>query len=90
MAAPTLRRASRYRWCTTLLVGNRDGAERLSELGDSVMIAAVADGAELITVVTGEDAPLDEEEIRALVPPGVELEVTPGAPAPWWWLIAAE
>ena len=58
------------------------------ELGPAV--AALADGAELLTVVTGEDAPLDEDEIRALVPPGVELEVTPGAPAPWWWLIAAE
>jgi dihydroxyacetone kinase-like predicted kinase len=53
-------------------------------------VAALADGAELLTVVTGEDAPLSEEEIRALVPANVELEVTPGAPAPWWWLIAAE
>jgi dihydroxyacetone kinase-like predicted kinase len=40
--------------------------------------------------MTGEDAPLGDEEIRALVPPGVEVEVTPGAPPPWWWLIAAE
>jgi hypothetical protein len=53
-------------------------------------VAALADGAELITVLTGEDAPLGEEEIRALVPRGVEVEVTPGAPPPWWWLIAAE
>ncbi len=53
-------------------------------------VAALADGAELITVVTGEDAPLGEEEIRELVPPGVEVEVTPGAPPPWWWLITAE
>jgi uncharacterized protein len=211
MAPPTLRPVSRHRWCTNLLVGDGDGAERVSELGDSVMVArdgdatrvhvhtddpdavialfddvlqvelsdmrppttafavapgfealfaslgveavaevapfdggsltviaepqaalvaslafdaarspeensaavldaiarvrtasvsaggdlgtavaALADGAELITVVTGEDAPLDEEEIRALVPPGVEVEVTPGAPPPWWWLIAAE
>jgi uncharacterized protein len=211
MAAPTLRPVSRHRWCTNLLVGDGDGAERVSALGDSVMIArdgdatrvhvhtddpdavialfadvrqvdlsdmrppttafalapgfeslfaslgveavsevapfdggsvtviaapqaalvaslaydaarppeensaalldaiarvrtasvpaggelapamaAVADGAELVTVVTGEDAPMGEEEIRALLPPGVELEVTPGAPPPWWWLIAAE
>jgi hypothetical protein len=56
-------------------------------------VAALADGAEIITVVTGEDAPLDEDEIRALVPPGVELEVTPGrvgGDSSWWWLIAAE
>ena len=58
------------------------------DLGPAV--AALVDGAELITVVTGEDAPLGDEEIRALVPPGVEVEVTPGAPPPWWWLIAAE
>jgi dihydroxyacetone kinase-like predicted kinase len=214
MAAPTLRPVSRHRWCTNLLVGDGDGAERVSELGDSVMIArdgdatrvhvhtddpdavialfddvlqvelsdmrppttafalapgfealfaslgvqavaevapfdggsltviaepqaaliaslafdaarspeensaavldaiahvrtasvpaggdlgpavaALADGAELITVVTGEDAPLGEEEIRALVPPGVEVEVTPGrvgGDSSWWWLIAAE
>jgi dihydroxyacetone kinase-like predicted kinase len=53
-------------------------------------IAALAPGAEVLTVVAAEDAPLSEEEIRALVPPGVELEVTPGAPPPWWWLLAAE
>jgi dihydroxyacetone kinase-like predicted kinase len=53
-------------------------------------IAALAPGTELLTVLTGADAPLDEAEIRALVPAGVEVEVTPGAPAPWWWLIAAE
>ncbi len=53
-------------------------------------IEALAPGTELLTVLKGEDAPLSDDEIRALVPPGVELEVTPGAPAPWWWLIAAE
>jgi dihydroxyacetone kinase-like predicted kinase len=53
-------------------------------------LAALAPGAELLTVLKGADAPLDDEEIRALVPPGVELDVTPGAPPPWWWLIAAE
>jgi fatty acid kinase len=53
-------------------------------------IEALAPGAELLTVLKAADAPLDDEEIRALVPPEVELEVTPGAPPPWWWLIAAE
>jgi len=53
-------------------------------------IAALAPGAEVLTVLAAENAPLSEEEIRALVPPGVELEVTPGAPPPWWWLLAAE
>jgi dihydroxyacetone kinase-like predicted kinase len=50
----------------------------------------LAPGAELLTIITGEGAPLGEEEIRALLPAGVELEVTPGAPPPWWWLLAAE
>jgi dihydroxyacetone kinase-like predicted kinase len=53
-------------------------------------VRELAPGAELLTIIRAEDAPLDEGEIRALVPAGVELEVTPGAPAPWWWLLAAE
>ena len=203
MAPPTLRPVSRHRWCTNLLVGDADGAGRVSELGDSVMIARDGDatrvhvhtddpdavialfddvlqvelsdiarrrrrsrsrrasrrssprsasrrsrrsrrstgsvtviaepqaalvaslafdaarpcrrrtpprcstrspacgphrpaGGDLAaglvaallqtarsssTVLTGEDAPLGDEEIRALVPPGVEVEVTPGAGA---------
>jgi dihydroxyacetone kinase-like predicted kinase len=58
------------------------------ELGPA--LAGLAGGAELLTIITGPDAPLTDEEIRALAPPGVEVEVTPGAPPPWWWLIAAE
>ncbi|MEA2176962.1 MAG: fatty acid kinase, partial [Solirubrobacteraceae bacterium] len=58
------------------------------ELGPAV--TALASGAELLTIIAGEDAPLDEAAVRALVPPGVEVELTPGAPPPWWWLLAAE
>ena len=54
------------------------------------VIAALAEGAELVTVLRGEDAPRSDEEIRALAPAAVEVEVTPGAPPPWWWLLAAE
>jgi hypothetical protein len=53
-------------------------------------IESLAPGAELLTVLKGADAPLADEAIRALVPPELELEVTPGAPPPWWWLVAAE
>jgi dihydroxyacetone kinase-like predicted kinase len=53
-------------------------------------IAELAPGAELLTILAGDDAPLGEDEVRALVPSGVEVEVTPGAPPPWWWLVAAE
>jgi uncharacterized protein len=53
-------------------------------------IAELAPGAELLTILAAEDAPLGEAEVRALVPEGVEVDVTPGAPPPWWWLLAAE
>jgi hypothetical protein len=53
-------------------------------------IEALAPGAELLTVLKAADSPLEDDEIRALVPAGIEVDVTPGAPPPWWWLIAAE
>jgi hypothetical protein len=53
-------------------------------------LAELVTGAELLTVLRAEDAPLSDDEVRRLVPAGVELELTPGAPPPWWWLIAAE
>jgi dihydroxyacetone kinase-like predicted kinase len=53
-------------------------------------IEALAPGAELLTVLKAADSPLKDEEIRALVPAGIDVDVTPGAPPPWWWLIAAE
>jgi hypothetical protein len=54
------------------------------------VLADVAQDAEVVTVVTGDGAPLDEAAIEALVPDGAELEVHRGDQAAWWYLVAAE
>ncbi len=53
-------------------------------------LAAVADGAELVTCIIGRDAPLDGDAIERVVPEGVELELQDGGQPAWWWLLAAE
>jgi hypothetical protein len=53
-------------------------------------MARVADGAELLTVVAGEGAPLGREEIEASAPESVELEYHDGGQPAWWWLLCAE
>jgi uncharacterized protein len=50
----------------------------------------VAAGAELLTCIEGNDAPLSREELRRLVPDGVELELHQGGQPAWWWLLCAE
>jgi uncharacterized protein len=45
---------------------------------------------ELISVLDGEDAPLQLEEIEGLVNGGVELELRHGGQPAYWWLLAAE
>jgi dihydroxyacetone kinase-like predicted kinase len=54
------------------------------------VLTAVCDGAELVTCIAGEDAPLEAAAIEALVPDGVELELHDGGQPSWWWLLAAE
>jgi dihydroxyacetone kinase-like predicted kinase len=56
----------------------------------AAVLEQVCAGCEVVTVVSGEGAPLDETEIESLVPDGVELDHHPGGQAAWWWLIAAE
>jgi hypothetical protein len=56
----------------------------------AAVLAALAAGAELVTVVIGEGAPLEREAIAALVPPAVELDCHDGRQPHYWWLIAAE
>ncbi len=50
----------------------------------------LAGGAELLTLIAGEGAPLDEAGVRELVPGGVELECEIGGQPSYWWLVAAE
>jgi DAK2 domain fusion protein YloV len=54
------------------------------------VVEAVADGAELLTVIAGDGAPLNGETIEGLVPDGVELEHSDGGQPAWWYLLAAE
>jgi dihydroxyacetone kinase-like predicted kinase len=56
----------------------------------AAVLARVCDGCEVVTIVAGEDAPLDEDAIAAAVPDGLELDHHDGGQASWWWLIAAE
>jgi DAK2 domain fusion protein YloV len=50
----------------------------------------LVDGAELLTCIAGEAPPLDQDDVQARVPDGVELEYHEGGQPAWWWLLCAE
>jgi len=56
----------------------------------ATVLTALAEGAELITCLAGDGAPLDDDAVAALVPGDVELEQTPGGQPSYWWLLSAE
>jgi DAK2 domain fusion protein YloV len=53
-------------------------------------IQHLADGAEIVTVIAGEGAPIALSEIDTHVPDGVEIEIHEGGQPSWWWLLAAQ
>jgi DAK2 domain fusion protein YloV len=53
-------------------------------------IERLAEGAEIVTVVAGEGAPIPLDEIDPHVPDGVEIETHEGGQPSWWWLLAAQ
>jgi DAK2 domain fusion protein YloV len=53
-------------------------------------IQKLADGAEIVTVIAGEGAPIPLAEIDTHVPDGVEIETHEGGQPSWWWLLAAQ
>jgi DAK2 domain fusion protein YloV len=53
-------------------------------------IQHLAAGAEIVTVIAGEGAPIALAEIDTHVPDGVEIEVHEGGQPSWWWLVAAQ
>jgi DAK2 domain fusion protein YloV len=53
-------------------------------------IGRLAEGAEIVTVLGGEDAPIPLGEIDTHVPDGVEVETHAGGQPSWWWLLAAQ
>jgi DAK2 domain fusion protein YloV len=54
------------------------------------VLASVCADAEVVTIVSGDDVPLDADSVAALVPEGVELDHHEGGQPSWWWLLAAE
>jgi len=50
----------------------------------------LAEGAEILTIIAGADAPIPLAEIDVHVPDGVEVETHEGGQPSWWWLLAAQ
>jgi hypothetical protein len=53
-------------------------------------IARLAAGAEILTMVSGEGAPIPLTELEGHEPEGVELELHEGGQPHYWWLLAAQ
>jgi uncharacterized protein len=53
-------------------------------------IERLTEGAEIVTVIGGEDAPIPLDEIDTHAPDGVEVETHDGGQPSWWWLLAAQ
>jgi DAK2 domain fusion protein YloV len=53
-------------------------------------IESLAKGSEIVTVISGEEAPIPLDEIDPHVPDGVEFETHEGGQPSWWWLLAAQ
>jgi DAK2 domain fusion protein YloV len=53
-------------------------------------VTALADGAEIVTVIAGAEAPISLSELSLPLPDGAELELHDGGMANYSWLIAAQ
>jgi uncharacterized protein len=53
-------------------------------------IEKLAEGAEIVTVIGGQGAPIALDELDPHVPDGVEFETQDGGQPSWWWLLAAQ
>jgi dihydroxyacetone kinase-like predicted kinase len=53
-------------------------------------IAPLAEGAEIVTVIGGDGAPIGLQEVEGNAPDGVELELHDGGQPHYWWLLAAQ
>jgi dihydroxyacetone kinase-like predicted kinase len=54
------------------------------------VLDSLSTDAELLTLIAGPSAPLGAAEIQALIPDGVEFELSDGAQPSYWWLLSAE
>jgi dihydroxyacetone kinase-like predicted kinase len=55
-----------------------------------VVLGELGREAELLTLIEGDGAPLDDGAVTALAPDGVDVEYSRGDQAAYWWLISAE
>ena len=53
-------------------------------------LAQIAAGAEIVTVIEGEDPPVPLEEVDLGLENGIEIELHQGGQPNWWWLVAAQ
>ena len=53
-------------------------------------LGRLAEGAEILTVISGQGAPIPLDEVEVHAPDGVELELHEGGQPSWWWLLAAQ
>ncbi|MCB0828428.1 MAG: DAK2 domain-containing protein [Solirubrobacterales bacterium] len=56
----------------------------------SATVGRMAEGAELITLIAGEGAPIPLDEIEVHAGSEVELELHEGGQPSWWWLLASQ
>src|SRR4051794_13651660 len=56
----------------------------------SETMSRLGEGAEILTVVVGDGAPIPLGDLEKHAPEGVELEVHDGGQPHYWWLLAAE
>ena len=54
------------------------------------VLGALAQDAELVTLIAGDGVPLDQAAVTALAPEEVEVEYSYGGQPAYWWLISAE
>ena len=54
------------------------------------IIAILGEGAEVVAVLAGAEAPIPLAEIDTHVPDEVEIETLEGGQPSWWWLLAAQ
>ncbi|MFL5908599.1 MAG: DAK2 domain-containing protein [Solirubrobacterales bacterium] len=53
-------------------------------------MSSLAEGAEILTVIGGEGAPIPIDELESHLPDGVEVELHAGGQPHYWWLLAAQ
>jgi dihydroxyacetone kinase-like predicted kinase len=56
----------------------------------SETMVRLAEGAEILTVIGGESAPIALSEVAGLAPAAVEVELHEGGQPNYWWLLAAQ